>query len=70
VGTGGEETLGAGDAGEGDFTEGVGAEVGALVGAGDEGDRAFRVGALATDGVGAGGAKTSDKRRMLHIQAP
>jgi hypothetical protein len=42
VGAGGEE---AGDGGEGDFAEGVGAEVGALVGAGDEGDGAFGVGA-------------------------
>jgi hypothetical protein len=45
VGASGEETLGAGDKGEGDFAEGVGAEVGALVGAGDEGDGAFGVGA-------------------------
>jgi hypothetical protein len=51
LGAGGEEFLGEGDAGDGDFAEGVGAEVGALFGAAGEGDGAFEVGAGAGDGV-------------------
>jgi hypothetical protein len=51
LGAGGEELLGEGDAGDGDFAEGVGAEVGALFGAAGEGDGAFEGGAGAGDGV-------------------